>query len=205
MATRKEVISVSDNLSFRLIVDVLNEVFHLGYEKWSIGNYFSKTEQDGRYIWFPKFSRPEFYSANGQPVIKEWDNSFFDKEKKYICERRVLTKEEAATKTKICKGNPSHYNNPLDCINNRQPVPSLTSEKCKFSIDIDYSFERHNRITAVFGKVGNYYRFFGIYEFIGVQTEKYEKIEQNNPYTIKDKYINIYKRTNSELKISEWL
>jgi len=192
----KGTITINDDISFRLIVEALNGLFNCGYRGYQSSSWFPKGKKDERFAWFPKFSL-----ANGQPVAVEWDNYFFDTEN-YICERRMLTK---AAEIEICKGNPSHYNNPLDCIKSGKPIPTLAPKKCQFA---DNNFEWHSKTRATFGKVNDGdYKFFGIYEFIGVQTVDYEKIIRNGSYSsynVKDKYIGVFKRTQTELKISEW-
>jgi len=194
----KGTITVNDNISFKLEVDVLNEIFNCGYKEFQKASWFPEGKNKGkRFVWFPKFS-----FANGQPVAVEWDNYFFNADQNYICERRMLT--EAAS-SPICKGNPSHYNNPLNYIKSGEPVPALDIGRCQF---IDFDFEWHSKTKAAFGKINDeVYKFFGIYEFIGVQIADYEKINRygnNSHLNVKDKYINVIKRTQTELKISDW-
>jgi len=194
----KGTITICDEISFKVIVDALKGIFNCHLGSFREASWFpeGKIGIGERFVWFPKLSL-----ANGQPVAKKWDNYFFYTEK-YICEREMLTKERG---TKICKGNPSHYNNPLDCIKSGKPVPTLTPEICNF---VNHNFEWHSKEKAAFIKVNDGgYKFFGVYKFIGVQTVEYEKIEregEHSDYNIKDKYINVFERTKTELIISDW-
>jgi len=192
----KGTITICDEISFRVIVDALNGLFNCPLKSFREAAWFPEGKRGigERFAWFPKLSL-----ANGQPIAK-WDDYFFYTEK-YICEREMLTTERG---TEICKGNPSHYNNPLDCINSSKPVPPLTPEICQF---INHDFEWHSKEKAAFIKInGEDYKFFGIYKFIGIQTVEYEKIKREGDYSnynIKDKYINVFERIKTELIISD--
>jgi len=195
MAT-KEILTLNYNISWTRIVDVLNEVFNCGYGGYQSASWFPNGRDGEKIAWFPKLSL-----NNEKPVAKEWDNYFFGTEKKLICQRRILTKEED---TKPCQGNKSHYNNPLDYSESVPPI----SPECQIA---DYKIKIHGRNwhskeIAVFAKLNECYRFFGIYKFLGIQIKPFEKIIRNNRciYTVKDKYIEVFERISEELKISEW-
>jgi len=185
----KGTISVSDNVSFSCIVDVLNGVFNCSYGGYQFGAWPRNYRNSNKMVWFPKLSLD-----NGKPVAKEWDNYFFNKGKIYICQRRMLTDKNQA---KICQNNPTHYNDPLDCLKAGKPIP-LISSGCSIS--------HNDKKIAVFAKVNNKnYIFFGVYKFIGIQTVQYENIIRKSSYCIKGKYIEVYEKISEELNINEWV
>jgi len=195
-------ISASDGITFPRIIDVLNKVFNCSHKSFLKATWFPNGRNGRNVVWFPKLSLP-----NGKPVAYEWGNYFFEGNLNFICQRRMLTIEEKKEEPLICEGNKSHYNNPLDCIKANQPIPPFSSDTCNIIGD---KVHWHSKTHAVFAKVNNeYYKFFGIYKFIGIQTmEQYEEITRDYPtntHRIKNKYIEVYKKISEELKISEWV
>jgi hypothetical protein len=192
--TTSECIKTSDGTFWTRIVDVLNEVFNCGYDDYQSASWFPNGRDGKKVAWFPKLS-------NGKnPLAKEWDNYFYDQKNNFICQRRILTKEED---TMVCHGNLSHYNNPLS--DGSVPIFSPECQIANYKTKI-HGKNWHSKEIAVFAKVNKSFKFYGIYEFIGVQTVSFEKITRNNncEYIVKDKYIEVFKRISEELINSEW-